>query len=232
MCVCVSWCVYVHTCVCMCAHALACVFLPVLVYFACASCVFLPVPVCSSVCASACVQACVSVCLCVRVCVWMWHVCVYACVCVCVSARMCGISARAYLWCACGCTHSICLQADTQMCGMCRQIHKRVAYVQGIKPGEGSVAIIHYCCRLQGVQGPIVATSLLPGACDVPCIPYVLFCCICRVLPCMPYAHRRHVLERIPPLRLHIPRTHTGRWAAWARLLLGWASLAPCVASP
>ena len=34
---------------------------------------------------------------------------------------------------------------------------------QGIKPREGSVAVVHYCCRLHSAQGPIVATSLLPG---------------------------------------------------------------------
>ena len=109
-----------------------------------------------------CTRARVCFCLCLVVCL---PVHVRVCALVCLSA------------CACGCAGA---------CGMYVYVHKCVAYyaqkcgiqsvasVQGIKPGEGSVAIIHYCCRLQGVQGPIVATSLtsiLPGACVVTCIP-------------------------------------------------------------
>lgn len=34
---------------------------------------------------------------------------------------------------------------------------------QGISPREGSAAIVHYCCRLYGENGPIVATSVVPA---------------------------------------------------------------------
>jgi hypothetical protein len=143
----VSWCVCMCTRVCVCVHTRSRVFF-CLCLFACKC----------DLCVSAC--ACLFVYMCI---------CVCARLCVCLLVRA-GVRVEVYVY-----MYAyvyVYLHARVWHTYTCRQIHKCVAYVQGIKPGEGSVAVIHYCCRLQGVQGPIVATSLLPGACDVPCITY------------------------------------------------------------